>query len=225
MAVRRIAALPPEDETDPPVTMMIARRSKPGCEAAFEAVLRGMLGDAARFDGYQGSEVIRPAPGSDLRYRIAIKFASENDMSVWERSPLRRDWLERLVALSPDEPAVRVLTGLETWFTLPAGMPAETRLPSPMRMSVVTWLALFPLLTLLAWLLGPWMADWPLPARTFIMTALLVPLMTYVVMPRMTRLLASWLFRRAAPAASPPAPAERPHARGVRTAPRSRPRR
>lgn len=224
MSVRRIAPPSPEAESDPPVTMMIARRAKPGCEAAFEAVLRGMLGDAARFDGYQGSEVIRPAPGGDLRYRIAIKFASENDMSAWERSPLRRDWLERLVALSPDEPAVRVLTGLETWFTLPAGLPADTRLPSKLRMTVATWAALFPLLTLLAWLLGPWIADWPLAARTFAMTVLLVPLMTYVVMPRMTRLLAPWLFRRAAPAAAPPA-TERPRPRGVRTDPRSRPRR
>ena len=224
MAVRRIAPPPPEDESDPPVTMMIARRAKPGCEAAFEAILRGMLGDAARFDGYLGSEVIRPAPGGDLRYRIAIKFAREKDMSAWERSPLRRDWLHRLVALSPDEPAVRVLTGLETWFTLPAGLPAETRLPSKLRMTVVTWAALFPLLTLLAWLLGPWISDLPLAARTLAMTVLLVPLMTYVVMPRMTRLFAPWLFRSAAPAGAPPK-AERSRPRGLRTDPRSRPRR
>jgi uncharacterized protein len=43
-------------------------------------------------------------------------------------------------------------------------------------------------------LAGPLFKDLPLAARLGIMTALTVPLMPWVVMPRVTRLLHRWLY-------------------------------
>ena len=48
-------------------------------------------------------------------------------------------------------------------------------------------------MSLYLWLLAPLLADLPFLARTAILTALIVPTMTYAVMPRLTRLLKNWL--------------------------------
>jgi antibiotic biosynthesis monooxygenase (ABM) superfamily enzyme len=61
-------------------------------------------------------------------------------------------------------------------------------------MALLTWIAIFPLITALVVALGPLLEGLPLVARLGITTAIAVPLMTWVVMPRVTRLLRRWLY-------------------------------
>lgn len=58
---------------------------------------------------------------------------------------------------------------------------------------VVIWLSIYPLVTLVAALLGPHLRDLPVPVQTLVMTVLLVPTMSLVMMPLVTRLLAGFL--------------------------------
>lgn len=64
--------------------------------------------------------------------------------------------------------------------------------PPRWKTSVLVWLGIYPALTLVLWLVGPTIRDWPLPVRTLLMTAVLVPLMVYVLLPGLNRLLAPW---------------------------------
>jgi antibiotic biosynthesis monooxygenase (ABM) superfamily enzyme len=86
------------------------------------------------------------------------------------------------------EEKVHVLTGLETWFTLPSkpGEPAPPRY----KMVVVTWLAVFPLITAILLLFGPLLSQLPMLLRTLVLTGVMVTMMTYVVMP----LVSLWLY-------------------------------
>ncbi len=70
--------------------------------------------------------------------------------------------------------------------------------PPPPRhnVAVVTWLAVFPLATVVFMLLDPLLGGYPSVLRTLVFTLLMVSLMTYVVMPRMTRLFLFWLYRK-----------------------------
>jgi antibiotic biosynthesis monooxygenase (ABM) superfamily enzyme len=63
-------------------------------------------------------------------------------------------------------------------------------------MAVVVWLAIYPTITLVLWLAGPQIASWPLPLRTFLITGVVVPLMVFVLLPVIQRLLAPWLKSR-----------------------------
>jgi antibiotic biosynthesis monooxygenase (ABM) superfamily enzyme len=63
-------------------------------------------------------------------------------------------------------------------------------------MFLVTWLGAWPTLALLMWTLGPVAGAWPVPARAFALSGLMVALLTYVVMPRLVRWLSPWLFAR-----------------------------
>jgi antibiotic biosynthesis monooxygenase (ABM) superfamily enzyme len=103
----------------------------------------------------------------------------------------RHRWLRRAEPLVHEE-KVHVLTGLETWFTLPTkpGEPAPPRY----KMVIVSWLAIFPIVTLIFSVFGQWLNLLPTLLRTLVFTAVMVTLMTYVVMPRMTRLFSFWLY-------------------------------
>jgi antibiotic biosynthesis monooxygenase (ABM) superfamily enzyme len=61
-------------------------------------------------------------------------------------------------------------------------------------MALVTWLAVFPAITLVLLALTPVISGWPLPLRTLLLTVILVPALTWVVMPRLTRMLRRWLY-------------------------------
>lgn len=72
--------------------------------------------------------------------------------------------------------------------------------PPRYKIALLTWAAAFPVLTAVNVLLAPVLARLPLPGRTLLMTGLLVGLLTYVIMPRLTRIFAAWLSPSTAPA-------------------------
>jgi hypothetical protein len=61
-------------------------------------------------------------------------------------------------------------------------------------MAVVTWLAVVPVVFVMFSLFGQWLSLLPALLRTLVFAAVTVTLMTYVVMPRMTRLFSFWLY-------------------------------
>ena len=176
---------------DPPVTGVASRRVEPGREEEFEEWVSGILAAVKEFPGYLGSDVFRPADHEDDEYRMIYRFDHASNLKRWEESEERRRWLRKAKPLVREE-NVQVLTGLETWFTLPS-KPGETP-PPRYKMAVVTWLAVFPTITAIFLLFGAVFNALPFLLRTLLLTLIMVSLMTYVVMPRMTRLFSPWLY-------------------------------
>jgi hypothetical protein len=175
-----------------PVSATISQAIDPACEQAYEALLSGIHEEAKRFDGFLRREVIKSVAGPHIEYNHVIQFDSEAHLRRWEHSPERHKWLSRMSSMAVRTTPLKVLTGLETWFTL---TPGEAIVPPPRyKMAIVTWLAIFPLITLISYAAQPVSEDLPVAARTLAFTLVLVPLMTYVVMPRMTRLFRPWLY-------------------------------
>lgn len=55
------------------------------------------------------------------------------------------------------------------------------------------WLAIYPLITILFSLMGDFLLAYPLMFRTFILTAIAVPIVFYVILPFYNRLFKQWL--------------------------------
>jgi uncharacterized protein len=173
------------------VTVSVTQRVQRGREAGFEAWLQGISKAAEKFPGHQGINVIRPAaPSRDYTY--IFRFDSPEHLQQWETSPERDRWVAKLHGLTETAAKKQILTGLEYWFTLPND-PAK---PAPPRykMAIVTILAIYPLTTLLGWLVSPGPLSRSRLLKGFVVSVLAVMLMTYLIMPRMTRLFAGWLF-------------------------------
>lgn len=179
-----------DDTASRPVMRVARRRARPGCRPAYEALIRAMFADARQFPGFLGAELI-PPEAADGDYQVVTKFAGDDDLQRWDASAERAQWHERLRAVAEGDPEFRYLTGMEAWFA-PPPLPA-LKAPSRLRMTLATWLGIFPTVALYLWFVAPWLAPLPFLLRTAILTALVVPTMTYLVMPRLTRWLRAWL--------------------------------
>lgn len=182
----------PPDGIDGPVTTTVTRRVKPGHEASYERFLEDVIAAASQFPGHQGVEVFRPESASAGEYRVVYRFDTGEHLRAWLASDERTAWLERAEPHVIGPMRTQFLTGLETWFTLP-GRPGDPP-PPRYKMALLTWITIFPLITLVAIALGPLLEWAPLVARLAITSAVTVPIMTWLVMPRVTRLLRGWLY-------------------------------
>jgi len=175
-----------------PVTVVISRRVKPGYEAEFEACLAGVTAACGQFPGYLGSSIFRPVSADDPEYRVVFKFDRLSNLRRWENSEERQIWFTQAAALTERPPDIQVLTGLETWFTLPGK--ATIMPPLRYKMALVTWVAVFPLITVISIVLQKQLSLLPTILRVMVVTAIAVPIMTYLLMPKMTLLFAKWLY-------------------------------
>ena len=189
MSGRRTSQRPPG--VSGPITTAVTRRVKPGHEAAYEEFLEGIIAAASRYPGHLGVEVFRPSAG-DGEYRIIYRFDDRTDLRRWLDSDEHAAWLERAEPHVIGPMRTSYLTGLETWFTLPDRPGAPP--PPPYKMALLTWVTIFPLITLVVLALEPVLTGLALVPRLAITTAVTVPLMTWLVMPRVTRALRGWLF-------------------------------
>ena len=173
-----------------PVTLAVRHRIKPGREAEFEEWLRGISREAMTFDGHFGYNVVRPSDTGRPEYLVFLRFDTFDNLERWEASEARQQWLGRLAPMTLHPPTREKHTGMEVWFTPPSGRSAPPRY----KMAAVSLLAIYPLILLAQWALGPLLAGWPVPLRTLATSAILVGLMTYLVMPLMTRVFTRWLY-------------------------------
>jgi uncharacterized protein len=173
---------------DSPVTIDVIKQVKLGCESEFEQTLTDLIAAAKGFDGHLGATVFR----SDSEYRIVFRFNHLSSLHQWEASAIRRKLLERANRLTVGQGKYQVLTGLETWFTLTS---QQAIVPPPRyKMLIVTCLAAFPTVNTINFVLQAWLQVLPLLLRSLVTMTLLLTLMTYVIMPRMTKLFAGWLY-------------------------------
>lgn len=181
----------PPEGTDGPVTTTVVRRVRPGHEPFYEQFLENIIAAASRFPGHLGVDVLRPESASAGEYRVVYRFDTGEHLRAWLDSDERAAWLERAEPHVIGPMRTQFLTGLETWFTLPgrAGTP-----PPPYKMALLTWITIFPLITVVIVVLDPLLERLALVPRLAVTTAVTVPIMTWLVMPRITRLLRAWLY-------------------------------
>jgi antibiotic biosynthesis monooxygenase (ABM) superfamily enzyme len=177
-----------------PATSVITRVVKPGSEKAFEEWLHGISQEAAKFPGHLSVTIFRPAPGG-REYTIVVQFNRNENLQRWLQSDRRRDWIERVHALEEVPEHRTEVTGLEHWFTLP-GKP-EPSPPPKHKMALLIALAAYPTVLALHVILLPILNRVPYPLGALIASVCLVLLLTYVVMPTVTRVFHGWLYPKA----------------------------
>jgi uncharacterized protein len=132
-------------------------------------------------------------------YVIIFRFNNYDNLTKWENSSIRNEWLRKGRELVQVDPDVRKLTGLEFWFT-PYTKKSSDLIPviSPPRYKMV--IVTIPVISLLLLTLVPQIhfvterLFIPYSIRFIIAITIKVILMTYLIMPLLTKLLRPWLF-------------------------------
>ncbi|WP_353826473.1 antibiotic biosynthesis monooxygenase [Agromyces sp. SYSU T0242] len=188
-----------------PITVSIRREVDPERIAEATVWVQTGVNLANRYPGFLGSGWVRAGDDSDV-WHMLYRFANEQTLEAWERSPERAWWLEMGRGFVRAERAKR-RTGIEGWFDEPAtgsvpavadadgDVPPLPPAPPRWKQAVSIWLGFFPVnlaFSLLVALL-PWWDGVPLALRVLVTTLVLTPIMTYWVLPWVTRMLRDWL--------------------------------
>ena len=186
------------NETGGPVTAIVTRTAKRGKIAEFEEWMQGFISESLRFEGHLGVNIVRPADESKPEYVIIVRFKSLENMLTWENSDERKKWIEKGRDLTEGEGKIEKLTGMEFWFTPYTSKDTGRRIaltPPPYKMAMVTTVVIFILLTTLIPQIHNLNEGIPSLLRILMETSVIVVLMTYVIMPNVTRVLSPWLSK------------------------------
>jgi uncharacterized protein len=185
--------------TGGPVTAIVTRTAKRGKISEFEQWMQGFINESLRFEGHLGVNIVRPTDESKPEYVIIVRFNSLENMLLWENSAERKKWIEKGRDFTEGEGKIEKLTGMEFWFTPYTNKDTGRRIaltPPPYKMAMVTTAIIFILLTILIPQIHNLNEGIPSLLRTLMETSVIVVLMTYVLMPNVTRVLSPWLSKR-----------------------------
>ena len=133
-----------------------------------------------------------PEDDPDPEYTSVFRFATLEQLRAFERSDLRRSYLDEVDELVQADATWETTTGLEFWFSTPPGTVVAQ--PVRWRMAVVIGVVVYVLVLVFGWLATMLLDGWPSPLRLAIVIAVEIALMTYVLLPWLTRRLATWIF-------------------------------
>ncbi|WP_328995546.1 antibiotic biosynthesis monooxygenase [Kribbella sp. NBC_01245] len=173
------------------MTLVITWEVEDGKEEQFEQLTHEIAAYARTFCGHDGVTWLHPQESGGI-YHSVLRFTSEQRLQEWMRLPQRLEWLTKVHKIARElSEAPPQITGTETWFSLP-----EHRvLPPPKwKTTLVTVLGAFPVSLVLNWLITPNVVTWPLPVRAALFPTLLAPILTFLIMPRLSRAFRRWLY-------------------------------
>lgn len=174
------------------VTVVVSRVVNPGHENEYEEWVKKLSEAARQSPGNTGVTILVPQPGKGGLHHVVMRFADEKSMHIWETSYIRQKLSNEADAFS--RRSRQEATGLETWFSIPEC--PELEAPPPWKMAIVTFFAVFVLsiaiLKLLKWIF----TDMNFYLESFLVAALLVSILTWVVMPFLSRhVFRKWLYK------------------------------
>jgi uncharacterized protein len=173
-----------------PVTGVISWRAQPATENDAAERATGITVTAGRFPGTRSATLIRK---SSRDSHLTWQSGSGQALQRWPTSPQRARRHGKARGIAGARTAAQQRTGLEAWFCVRCRA-AETIKPPPRwKQWLVSLVAVYPLVLLFQAFIAPQIKDWPLEARSALLPLCVLTLLTYVVMPPVSRLLRGWL--------------------------------
>ncbi|MET1051527.1 MAG: antibiotic biosynthesis monooxygenase [Mycetocola sp.] len=178
-----------------PITVSIERRVNPERLAEATAWVQSGIRMAGTFPGFLGSGWVRSGAASEI-WHMLYRFTEESTLDAWEGSEARTQWLAEGGEFM-EQSRVEKRTGIEGWFDAPSEQATSTP-TSPPRWKQATsiWLGFFPVnlaFTLLVTAFVPGWDELGIVLHVLISTLTLAPIMTFWVLPFVTRLIGGWL--------------------------------
>ena len=174
------------------VAFIVTHKVRTGEEERYEAWLADIFIASSGFSGYLGREIFRPSDGS-RKYTSVVRFDSQDSLNAWAESETRKSFVSKVHDLLEQGDQVEIRSGIDFWFT-----PEGVKPPKLWKQFVLTASAVYPLSLIIPFFLSPLGKLVPAIGNEFIMAFLmaiiLTGLLTFVIMPRYTRLMKRWLY-------------------------------
>lgn len=167
------------------LTVLVRHVVAPDRVEQFREWVAGISTACGEFEGYLGTEVIRPVDSDtdDNEFVVIFRFDSRPNLERWVDSEEREAWLARGREFKSED-AVLEQHSLEFWFA----PPGAAAVPRRYKMAIVTFLVIWPMVHFIPRAVARGVGSRGLLAEA-LGTATIVLAMTYVVMPLVSRLL------------------------------------
>jgi antibiotic biosynthesis monooxygenase (ABM) superfamily enzyme len=183
------------DQASSGATVVITHRVRSDKQSEYERWVDEISPLAKSAPGHLDWNLVRPIPGATETYTVIVRFQTTEQVKNWMNSNERKRLIEKVQPLLVSEDDFYISSGLDFWFTPPG---AKAKVPVRWKQYLVTWSAIYPLVLGVPRLVSPALRAAGIPPNVFLntlaVTAVVVYLIIYVVMPRYTRLLQRWLF-------------------------------
>ena len=173
-----------------PVTAVISSRIKPGSEAAYRAVHEDIVTAMRATEGFLHSELFEAVPGVQRDNVVVFSFDTRNHLDAWLHSAVRSELIARLEPLVEGDRRLDVVGGYAGWFSVD-----DTTVVKRWKQAVAVILGLFPISVAITLVRNRVAPGLPLVPGILLGNIVGTLALTYLVMPRITRLLNSWLQR------------------------------
>ncbi len=181
--------MPPMIPMPAELTVVVHRRIRHGREAEFEVAMRDFVRLAMDAPGHRGITILAPAAG-ERDYLIVDRWHDEPSRRAFTGSAEYLGWMRRVGELTDGPPRIEELTGLEGWFR---GEGPHHAMPPRWKMAIATFIGVCPTASALSLTIGPTVRSWPFIVGQIAFNACVVGLLTWFVMPFVTRVLKPWL--------------------------------
>ena len=167
-----------------PVTVVATRVVTKGCEDAFQDWANRSDAAVRAHDGHRGNVRLEQAGGV---FHLVYQFESRNQLDAWEQS----DCFRTLAAEADDFSISRRQTkpGRDAFFYLSGDADA-----AKWKRFVMTWAAVLPLILALNGLLALLPFELPMPVRLGLSSLVMSALLTWLILPWITRRLKPWVM-------------------------------
>ncbi|PZO41129.1 MAG: antibiotic biosynthesis monooxygenase [Pseudanabaena frigida] len=183
----------PRQHSDP-ITLVISEVVEPNLIEEYEDWTKGINQSAQQFEGFMGVEVIRPRDRQYPEYVVIVKFDNYEHCKDWLTSSVYRQWMQRSQEFISTRSQQHQPSGLELWFTLPKSTLPSPPQPAYYKQVIIGVIAVYPLILLANLILNPFLQGLPALLGLLISVIFISMLLTYPVMPYLTKILSFWLY-------------------------------
>ncbi|MDB9494164.1 hypothetical protein PN441_00400 [Spirulina major CS-329] len=183
-----------EAAQETPVTLVISEVVASDRIAEYEEWTKAINGAARSAPGFVGVEIIRPRDPNYLEYVVIVKFSAYRYLRAWVQSDTYRLWIRRADHLVRDRALQDQPDGIELWFTLPSNRIRDRPQPAYYKKVIIGMMAVYPLILLVDQVVGPFLTGLPPKVALLVSVLFVSALMTYPVMPLLTRWCDRWLY-------------------------------
>lgn len=178
----------------PVITIIELTPKAPYRKEALESIQK-IIQAASNFEGYQSADTFeKMTADASIIFAIILRFDTYANLISWNDSAQKARQIALSKSLFEEVTPETKLTGLEFWFTDKRQI---GQVPVKWKMLMITVCIIFTLLhtvmPFIRQLLRP--IGMPQLVNTLIGIIMMVTLMTYVVMPFITRIFSKWLFK------------------------------
>ena len=179
-------------KTESSLTIIIKRTAKEGKIGALEEWIQTVSREASKFPGHMGYKVIKPDKKDQREFVIVFRFDTYENLENWISSDIRSYWLKKVDEITVGKPEITTLPGLEAWFQL---SDSENRpdAPAKWKMALLIFVSLYPLAIVLGSFFNQLLPDMHVHLRQGIILITTIIIMTWAVLPAITKIFAGWL--------------------------------